>query len=48
MGRKEGSVGKILPKYHVEILREDGTFCPPGSRGRSSWWPTAAGIPRAS
>ena len=48
MGRKEGSVGKILPKYHVEILREDGTFAPPGSRGRSSWWPTAAGIPRAS
>ena len=33
MGRKEGSVGKILPKYHVEILREDGTFAPPGEQG---------------
>lgn len=33
MGRKEGSVGVILPKYHVEILREDGTFAPPGVPG---------------
>ena len=33
MGRKEGSVGKVLPKYHVEILREDGTFAPPGEQG---------------
>ena len=33
MGRKEGSVGKALPKYHVEILREDGTFAPPGEQG---------------
>lgn len=33
MGRKEGSVGKILPKYHVEILREDGTFAGPREEG---------------
>ena len=33
MGRKAGSVGKILPKYHVEILLEDGTFAPPGQVG---------------
>lgn len=33
MGRKEGSVGKILPKYHVEILADDGTFAPPGEMG---------------
>lgn len=33
MGRKEGSVGKVLPKYHVEILREDGTFAPAGTQG---------------
>ena len=33
MGRKAGSVGKVLPKYHVEILREDGTFAPPGEPG---------------
>ena len=30
LGRKEGSVGKILPKYHVELLKEDGTFAQPG------------------
>ncbi|MCI5498786.1 MAG: AMP-binding protein [Clostridiales bacterium] len=33
LGRKEGSVGKILPKYHVEILAEDGSFAPPGQPG---------------
>lgn len=33
MGRKEGSVGKILPKYHVELLKEDGTFALPGEEG---------------
>lgn len=33
MGRKEGSVGKILPKYHVELLKEDGTFAQPGEPG---------------
>ena len=33
MGRKAGSVGKVLPKYHVEILREDGTFALPGEQG---------------
>lgn len=33
MGRKEGSVGKILPKYHVEILADDGTFAGPGQEG---------------
>lgn len=33
MGRKENSVGKILPKYHVEILKEDGTFAKAGEQG---------------
>ncbi len=33
MGRKEGAVGKVMPKYHVEILRDDGTFAPPGEEG---------------
>ena len=33
LGRKEGSVGKILPKYHVELLKEDGTFAQPGEEG---------------
>lgn len=33
LGRKEGSVGRILPKYHVELLRGDGTFAPPGEVG---------------
>ena len=33
MGRKEGSVGKILPKYHVELLKDDGTFAAPGQEG---------------
>lgn len=33
MGRKSGSVGKILPKYHVEILKEDGSFASPGEPG---------------
>ncbi len=28
-GRRDGSVGKILPKYHVEILQDDGSFAPP-------------------
>lgn len=32
-GRREGSMGRILPKYHVEILREDGTFAQPGETG---------------
>ena len=33
MGRKPGSMGKILPKYHVELLKEDGTFARPGEEG---------------
>lgn len=33
MGRKDGSVGKVLPKYHVEILGEDGQFAPRGRVG---------------
>lgn len=33
MGRKPGSVGKILPKYHVELLKDDGTFAGPGEHG---------------
>jgi acetyl-CoA synthetase len=33
MGRKEGAVGKVMPKYHVEILAEDGTFAPVGQEG---------------
>lgn len=33
LGRKEGSVGKILPKYHVELRKEDGTFARPGEEG---------------
>jgi acetyl-CoA synthetase len=33
MGRKPNSVGKILPKYHVEILKDDGSFAPPGEQG---------------
>ncbi len=33
MGRKEGSLGKILPKYHVELLRPDGSFAGPGEEG---------------
>ena len=33
MGRKTGSVGKILPRYHVELLKEDGTFAQPGEEG---------------
>lgn len=33
MGRKDGSVGKVLPKYHVEILGEDGAFAPRGQVG---------------
>ncbi len=33
MGRKEGAVGKIMPKYHVELLKEDGTFASPGEEG---------------
>lgn len=33
MGRKEGAVGKVMPKYHVEILAGDGTFAPPGQEG---------------
>lgn len=32
-GRKCGSVGRILPKYRVEILREDGSFAPPHEYG---------------
>lgn len=32
-GRKEGSMGKILPKYHVEILKEDGSLALPGEHG---------------
>lgn len=26
-------MGKILPKYHVELLKEDGTFAQPGEEG---------------
>lgn len=33
MGRKEGAVGKVMPKFHVEILLEDGAFAPPGQEG---------------
>ena len=33
LGSKEGSIGKILPKYHVELLKEDGTFAKPGEQG---------------
>ena len=33
MGRKEGSVGCVLPKYHVELLKEDGTFADIGEEG---------------
>ena len=33
LGRREGSVGRILPKYHVELLREDGSFASPGEEG---------------
>lgn len=33
MGRKDGSVGRVLPKYRVELLREDGTFAPLGEEG---------------
>lgn len=33
MGRKEGAVGKVMPKYHVEILKEDGSFASPGEEG---------------
>lgn len=32
-GRKEGSVGKILPKYHVEVLKADGSFAQPLEHG---------------
>lgn len=32
-GRKCGSVGRILPKYRVEILREDGSFALPLEHG---------------
>ncbi len=33
LGRKEGSVGRILPKYHVELLKEDGTRARTGEEG---------------
>ena len=33
MGRKEHSVGQLLPKYHVEILKDDGTFAAPNEPG---------------
>jgi acetyl-CoA synthetase len=33
LGRKEGSVGKILPKYPVALRKEDGTFAVPGEEG---------------
>ncbi len=33
LGRKEGSIGRPLPKYHVELLGEDGQFVPPGQPG---------------
>ncbi|MBP1758895.1 MAG: acetyl-CoA synthetase [Firmicutes bacterium] len=32
-GRKCGSVGRILPKYRVEIRREDGSFAGPHEHG---------------
>lgn len=33
MGYRDGSVGKILPKYHVEIKKDDGSFAAPGEVG---------------
>lgn len=33
MGRREGSMGRILPKYHVEILKDDGSLAQPGEHG---------------
>lgn len=33
LGRKEGSVGKPLPKFHVALLGEDGTLVPNGQPG---------------
>lgn len=33
MGFKEGSVGRALPKYHIEILKEDGSFAADGEAG---------------
>lgn len=33
MGSRKGSAGRILPKYHVELLRDDGTFAAPGEEG---------------
>lgn len=33
MGHKKGSVGKILPKYHVELLKDDGSFAQPDELG---------------
>lgn len=32
-GARTGSVGRILPKYHVEILKEDGSFAVAGEHG---------------
>lgn len=33
MGRRENSVGKVLPKYHVELRRDDGSRAAPGETG---------------
>lgn len=32
-GRREGSLGRVLPKYQVEILKEDGSFAASDERG---------------
>lgn len=33
MGRRENSVGKLLPKYHAELRRDDGSRAAPGESG---------------
>lgn len=32
-GRRDGSLGKVLPKYHLEILKDDGSYAAPGEHG---------------
>ncbi|MEG2000612.1 MAG: AMP-binding protein, partial [Evtepia sp.] len=45
LGVRDGSVGKILPKYHVELLKEDGTFAAPGEQGEIVILPTNGSRP---